>query len=77
MRVERVRKPAKCPSCGAAPVASILYGLPVFDDDLEQAMAEGRIALGGCCQEIDAPTWVCTHCRLEIFRTQKSSGGVG
>ena len=77
MRVERARKPAKCPSCGAAPVASILYGLPVFDEELEQAIAVGRIALGGCCQEIDAPTWICTHCRLEIFRTKKASGGVG
>ena len=48
MRVERAHKPAKCPSCGAAPLASILYGLPMFDDDLEQAMAERRIALGGC-----------------------------
>jgi len=37
-RVERARKPAKCPSCGAAPVASILYGLPAFDDNLEQAI---------------------------------------
>ena len=56
MRITRVRKPAKCPSCGATPVASILYGLPVFDEKLEQAMEEGRISLGGCCQEMDAPT---------------------
>jgi len=58
-------------------VASILYGMPVFDDDLEQAMAEGRISLGGCCQEIDAPTWLCTHCQLKIFRAKKDSSGVG
>jgi len=52
MRVERTRKPAKCPSCGEAPVASILYGLPVFDDDLEQAMAEGRISLGAVARRL-------------------------
>jgi len=68
MRVERARKPVRCPSCGAAPVASILYGLLAFDEDLEQAMAEGRVALGSCCVTDDDPDWVCTYCLLEMFR---------
>ena len=54
-----------------------LYGMPVFDDDLEQAMAEGRIALGGCCLSSDDPAWLCTHCQLRIFRAKQDSSGIG
>ena len=69
-RVERVQKPRKCPECGKAPIASILYGMPAFDEDLEQKMNEGRIALGGCCVSDDDPAWECTNCGLKIFRKQ-------
>lgn len=69
-RVERAQKPRKCPECGQAPLASILYGMPAFDEELEQKMNEGRITLGGCCVSDDDPSWECTHCGLKIFRRQ-------
>ena len=71
MRIERSRKPAKCPVCGASPVASILYGMPAFNQELEQKMEEGRITLGGCCIEIDGPVWECSHCGQKIYRKRK------
>jgi len=37
-RVERAQKPRKCPECGQAPLASILYGMPAFDEELERKM---------------------------------------
>ena len=69
-RVERAQKPRKCPECGQAPLASILYGMPAFDEELERKMNEGRITLGGCCVSDDDPAWEGTHCGLKIFRRQ-------
>lgn len=69
-RVERAQKPRKCPECGQAPLASILYGMPAFDEEIERKMNEGRITLGGCCVSDDDPVWECTHCGLKIFRRQ-------
>ena len=69
-RVERAQKPRKCPECGQAPLASILYGMPAFDEELERKMNEGRITLGDCCVSDDDPAWECTHCGLKIFRRQ-------
>lgn len=57
------RKPRKCPKCGHHPVGSILWGLPVFSDELEQKMREGRIVLGGCCVDPENdPSWQCSQC---------------
>ena len=42
-RIERTRKPRKCPKCGHAPVGEILWGMPHFDAKLEELMNEGKI----------------------------------
>lgn len=67
-RIERARKPAACPACGHRPVATILYGLPVFDSKLEQSVADGRTILGGCVIDGDDPLWQCTQCGQQIYR---------
>ncbi len=70
-RIERARKPVKCPRCGFTPVATILYGMPRFDDELEKQMEAKKIVLGGCCIGADDPVWHCTECELEIYRKAK------
>ncbi|MGB1110563.1 MAG: hypothetical protein ACPG4N_09420 [Gammaproteobacteria bacterium] len=72
-RVERDRKPGKCPSCGHAPMASILYGLPRFNEELSQKIEAGRVTLGGCMVSEDDPIWECTHCGLKVFWTGRGS----
>lgn len=67
-RIEKARKPNKCPSCGELPMASILYGYGEMDSALEQKIKEGRISLGGCCEELDGPVWECIHCGLKVHR---------
>lgn len=67
-RVDRVKKPRKCPKCGHYPLASIIYGMPCFSKELQQSMKEGRVALGGCCIGDDDPAWKCANCGLKIFR---------
>jgi len=42
------RKPKKCPKCGFSPVASILYGMPAYDEELERKLEDKPLVLGGC-----------------------------
>ena len=51
-----------CPSCGSAKAAHILYGLPSLTDELQQAIDEQRVVLGGCIFEENAPAGVCIYC---------------
>lgn len=69
-RQEGVRKPRKCPGCGKAPVATIIWGLPAFDKEMQRDLEAGRVTIGGCCLSFDDPAWECTHCGLKIFRKQ-------
>jgi hypothetical protein len=56
-------KPDTCPNCGSNRVASILYGLPVFNEELERKLDAEEIVLGGCCVCGDDPNWHCIACR--------------
>jgi hypothetical protein len=56
-------KPDRCPECGSEKVASILYGLPMFDEELERRLNAGEVVLGGCCVLGDDPLWQCMECR--------------
>ena len=39
----------KCPYCGSKNTARILYGMPVFSDELQAKLDSGKLHLGGCC----------------------------
>ena len=67
-RIERTRKPRKCPKCGHAPVGEILWGLPHMDSKLEELMDAGKIIIGGCCLSGDDPTWECSQCHQQIWK---------
>jgi ribosomal protein S27AE len=69
------RKPRRCPNCGTTPVATILYGMPAYDERMQKDLDEGRIALGGYCIGIDDPTWKCSNCGLEIYKKQLGPEG--
>ncbi len=66
-RIERARRPAKCPTCGARTVATILYGLPVIEE-IEDDLREGKITLGGCLVSEDDPAWECISCGQHLWR---------
>ena len=60
---ERRSNEAKfCPSCSSADVASILYGTPAMSKGMQRVLDSKQIAIGGCCQEIGAPEWICNEC---------------
>ncbi len=62
------RKPRKCPKCGSNKVATILFGLPVYSEKLQQDMDSGKIVLGGCCISAHDPTWQCVDCGTGIHK---------
>ena len=61
------RKPRKCPECGSARIATMLYGNPAFTTDLEEKLAAGLVVLGGCTFERDAPVWRCVECGADFY----------
>ncbi|MCE8525781.1 hypothetical protein KBY23_10955 [Ruegeria pomeroyi] len=69
-RTSYARKPRKCPNCGAAPVASILYGMPNLSSKLMEKERRGEVVFGGCVIEMDGsqPVWKCTTCEMEFFK---------
>ena len=42
------KKPDARPKCGSEKVASILYGLPMLDEELKRRLNAGEVTLGGC-----------------------------
>jgi hypothetical protein len=55
-------KPAQCPRCGSEKVASILYGLPIFDEELKRRLNAQEVILGGCIISGNDPLWHCVEC---------------
>ena len=59
----------KCPHCGANGAATILYGTPDFNEELEAAMKNGEVFVGGCCITGDDPKYKCRSCGFEYGRS--------
>jgi len=51
-------KPDFCPKCKSDnDIRQIMYGLATYEDSKEAE--KGKIVLGGCVIEPDAPDWFC------------------
>ena len=57
--------------CGSKRIASYLYGLPVFSEELMKSINEGNIKLGGCCVTDDDPYWSCLECHTDFYPIAK------
>jgi hypothetical protein len=51
-----------CPRCQSQDVASILYGLPEFSDELDRRTAAGETWIGGCIIGYESPRFHCNAC---------------
>ncbi|WP_344978155.1 hypothetical protein [Streptosporangium fragile] len=49
-----------CPGCGVGRVAPIMYGYPLFTDELDRALRDGLLVLGGCTPHPEK--WKCLAC---------------
>ena len=70
------KKKIKCTRCGSTNVAKYLYGMPLFDKNLEKKIADGKIKLGGCViHEYDInkriinmdPLYYCNACKKDFW----------
>ena len=70
------RERPSCPKCGSKSIASILWGRPVWTEELESQLEEGSVVLGGCCIEGDDPCWKCRTCghQFGIFDAPNTLG---
>ena len=59
-------KMKKCPRCGSTRLAPILYGYPLFDDELQKKLEEEKLALGGCCITGCDPKYHCFECDSDV-----------
>jgi len=51
-----------CPHCKSNKVAKIVYGLPMFSEDLEKELTEGKVVLGGCVVPDNPRLYACKDC---------------
>ena len=52
----------KCPKCGSKRVAPILYGMPAFNEEMEQKLKKEKLYIGGCCISDINPEYHCFGC---------------
>lgn len=52
----------KCVKCGSNNTAEYLYGLPLFNEKLQQDMADNKVILGGCEVSDFDPKYHCNEC---------------
>lgn len=61
----------KCVKCGGHNTAAYLYGLPVFDEQLEKDLETKKIILGGCVVTDLEPMFHCHDCQLDFGYSAK------
>ena len=69
----RRRRMKRCPECDTPRPATIMFGMPRMDAQLEDDLEKGRIVLAGCVISDDDPEWQCLECGVNIWpdgRTQ-------
>jgi len=52
-----------CPKCGTKNVAKILFGRPIWCDELKEKIDSGEIVLGGCIVDKEYPVYECNQCQ--------------
>ena len=63
-------KTYKCPRCGSKKAIEIIYGMPT--GEAFKMSEEGKLVIGGCCQELDDPDRSCPDCKHEWNSTKSS-----
>ena len=52
----------RCPKCGSKKIAPILYGMPVFDEEMQRKVNNQELYFGGCCISDSDPQFHCFGC---------------
>lgn len=62
-KVHNTQAQIKCPHCDSTNTARIIYGTPIWTDELEEKESEGKIKLGGSGVSDYDPSRYCNSCR--------------
>ncbi len=63
-----------CPKCSSKAIIPIVYGLP--NNELGEKEKQGKLKLGGCCIELDAPEFFCKDCEYQWSTYGSIKGGL-
>lgn len=55
-----------CPKCGSDKIATVLYGLPDFTDELIAKMKAGDVVLNGCIIDRMPYRYECQECGIRF-----------
>ena len=61
------KKPVSCPICGSKKIATYMYGMPAYSEELMKEIDEGIIILGGCCISDNDPSFACMECKTDFY----------
>ena len=56
MRYEFIRKPRKCPAYASIRIADIMYGYPIFSEELDEVIKSGKLFLGDVAFPVMIPS---------------------
>lgn len=65
----------KCPHCGSKNTARYIYGYPLYDEEMQRKLNDGKWVLGGCCinaveingEQVDVmPMRHCNDCKKDF-----------
>ncbi len=62
IKEKEMNKTIKCPYCKSENVARYAYGMPAFNEELEEKLANDEIVLGGCCIKPNSSAYKCNDC---------------
>ena len=63
----KIYSTVKCPNCGKGNPSKLLWGMPVYSEELQRDIDSGKIRLAGCCIIDDNPTrYYCRWCKNEF-----------
>ena len=64
-----------CPNCNSDNIASILFGMPAFSEELMKDKEEGKVVFGGCViDESFRPDLHCNDCKYEWEKPNPKTG---
>jgi hypothetical protein len=63
---------SRCSKCDSTKIATIIYGIPDYSEELEKRLESGKIVLGGCCVTGNDPKYECTDCGTGYYKRPTS-----
>lgn len=64
------RKKITCPYCGSEHIAEYLYGMPAYDELMQQEI-QGKVIFAGCVITNSDPRYHCNDCGKDFGKRKE------